>query len=341
MLFLREVPTEFIEGVASGIYKVTGSVVREVSSGRGVSFLQETTAFQSLMGNAIKGASATLSSGFSPLGLASVIQNQQITSRLLDIQSTLALLQFVHIGTLAVSGLSLGVSTAGFAVMLHRLSGIEKHLGTIEAKIDRVTQDRRADDVRIILADVRTQLNAVEVLSARSNKVTSAEAAEQAIATSAGRLEAHFERNTEDMQNSTFTVADMDLLWTLAAAIRVCHDARQRVLYTIDELSAARISAERGAQRLLELSQTLSPDAMARLCALREPDVTTYSAARQRALPQAEALLRGLRDSVVAVGCQSDLANELVERRISGPAYLADIAEDNAAPLVMLPIRET
>lgn len=34
MLFLREVPPDVVDGVVSGIYKVTGSVVREVSSVR-------------------------------------------------------------------------------------------------------------------------------------------------------------------------------------------------------------------------------------------------------------------------------------------------------------------
>lgn len=337
MLFLREVPPHLVEGVLSGIYKISGSVVREVSSGRGVGFLQETGLFQSLFSSAMRGAGATLQNGFSPLALVSVIQNQQIKSRLAEVQSTLSLLQNLQIGTLAVSGLGLGVSVTGFAIMLKRLKGIESHLGTIEAKIDRITKDRRSDDVRMILADVGTQLDIVDTLSARSNKVGSAEAVERALATSAGRLEAHFQQNTEAMQMGPMTPADMDLLWSLAAAIRLCHEAGLRALFTVDELEAGRQLAERRAQRFLEFSQTLTPDALARLCAQGELDVTSYTEARRLALPQAEILVQGLRDSVASISSQSELAHNLIESGISGSAYLAEVALEEDAPLLLLP----
>ncbi|MDT8854695.1 hypothetical protein RNZ50_06550 [Paracoccaceae bacterium Fryx2] len=103
--------------------------------------------------------------------------------------------------------------------MLQRLKSIEAHLGKIETRIDRVTTDRRSDDIRMIFADVGTQLDAVDTLSARSNKVTAAEAAEQALATSAGRLEAHFQQKSDTMQMGPVTSDDMELLWSLAAAI--------------------------------------------------------------------------------------------------------------------------
>lgn len=337
MLLLREVPPEVVDGVVSGIYKITGSVVREVSSGRGVAFLQETSAFQSLFSSTLQGVGATLQNGFSPLGLVSLIQNQQIKSRLAEVQSSLALLQNIQIGTLAVSGLGLGVSVVGFAMMLKRLKGIEAHLGTIEAKIDRVTKDRRSDDVRMIFADVGTQLDIVDTLSARSNKVGSAEAAERALAILAGRLEAHLQRDAEAMQMRPMTPADMDVLWSLAAAIRLCHEAGLRALFSIDELEAAKQLAERRAKRFLDVSQMLSPDALARLCAQEEPDVTSYTKVRRMALPQAEALVQGLRDSVASISAQSELAHNLTGRNISGPTYLAEIVEEKDAPLLMLP----
>jgi hypothetical protein len=337
MLFLRAVPPEVVDGVTSGLYKVTGSVVREVSSGRGVAFLQETSVFQSLFGSAMQGVGATLQNGFSPLGLVSIIQNQQIKSRLAEVQSSLTLLQNLQIGTLAVSGLGLGISVAGFAMMLKRLKGIASHLDTIEAKIDRVKKDRRSDDVRMILADVGTQLDIVDTLSARSNKVGSAEAAERALAISAGRLEVHLQYNTEAMQMHPTTPVDLDVLWSLAAAIRLCHEAGLRALFSIDELEAARQLAERRAQRFLDVSQVLTPDDLARLCAHGELDLASYAEARRMALPQAEILVQGLRDSVASISSQSELAHNLIDNKIMGPAYLAQIAEEEDAPLLMLP----
>jgi hypothetical protein len=277
--------------------------------------------------------------GFANLGLgaASVIQNQQIKSRLAEVQSSLALLKNLQIGTLAVSGLGLGVSVAGFAVMLKRLKGIEAHLGTIEAKIDHVTKARRSDEIRMIFADVGTQLDVVDTLSARSNKVSSAEAAEQSLATSAGRLESHFQQKSDTMQMGAITTADMDLLWSLAAAIRLCHEAGLRALYSIDELEAAKQLAERRAQRFLNLSQTLTPDALARLCGQSAQDTLSYAEARRLALPQAEVLVQGLRDSVASISSQSELAQNLITNKISGPAYLDDISDEKDAPLLILP----
>lgn len=335
MLFLRAVPPEIVDGVTSGLYKVTGSVVREISSGRGVAFLQETSVMQSLLNSAFSGIGATLQNGFSPLGVVALIENQQIKSRIAEVQSSLALLQNLQIGTLAISGLGLGVSVAGFAMMLKRLNGIEAQLGVIETKIDRVTTDRRSDDIRMIFADIETQLDSIDTLSVRSNKVRSAETAEHALATSTGRLQSHFQQKSEAMQMGPITCADMDMLWSLAAAIRLCHEAGLRALYSIDELEAAKQLAERRAQRFLDLSQSLTPDALARLCGQNAQDPISFSEARRLAMPQAEILVQGLRDSVASISSQSELAHNLIENKISGPAYLKEIADEKDEPLLV------
>lgn len=337
MILLRAVPPELVEGVVSGMYKVTGSVVRDVASGRGVAFLQETSLMQTLMDNAFKGFGATVGGGFSPLGLIAVIQNQQIKSRLAEVQSSLALLQNLQIGSLAVSGLGLGVSVAGFAVVLNRLKGIEAHLSSMEAKIEKVTKDRRSDDLRMIFADVRTQLVTVDTLSARSSKVHAAEAAERALATSAGRLEVHFQQHSETMQSGKLTTADLEMLWAIAAAIRICHEAGLRALFGINELDAASQLADRRAAGTLDLAQPLSPDALARLCAQGESDPQRFSEVRRASMPQAEALTTGLRDTVAVVASQAELARHLVANGISGPTYLAETAGETSSALLMLP----
>lgn len=338
MIFLRAVPPEVVEGVASGIYKVTGSVVREVSSGRGVAFLQETGVLDQLLGSAVKGAGATLQSGFNPLGVLTAIQNQQIKSRLVEVQSSLAMLQNVQIGTLAVAGLGVGVSIAGFALMLKKLNTIDAHLKTLERKIDRITADRRSDDLRLTLADVGTQLEVIDTLPARVNRVASAEAAERTLATLAGRLEAHFQHHSEAVQSQHISLEDMDMLWSLAAAIRMCHEAGLRALLTIDELQAAKELASRRATRFLNLSQPLSPDALSRLYAQREDGVDAFARSRKAALPHAEILVGGLRETVASVASQAELADLLLQRQISGGDYFHAIEDESTEPLLALPV---
>jgi hypothetical protein len=337
MILLRAVPPELVEGVLSGAYKVTGSVVREVSSGRGVAFLQETGVFQSLLGSALKGAGATLEGGFSPLGLIAVVQNQQIKSRLAELQSSLALLQNLQVGTLAVAGVGLGVSVVGFAMVLKRLKGIENHLTAIEGKIDQITKDRRSDDLRMIFSDIAARLSTIETLAARSNKTNVAETAEQELAKSAGRLEVHFQRQAERIHDGTLKPEEIEVLWSLAAAIRLCHEAGLRALFSIDELDAARHLAERRAASYMSLSQGLSPDAIARVLAHGSADYNAYAEARAAALPKVEVFVNGMRDSVTAIATQAELASHLISMGASGPAYLAELEDEKTQPLLLLP----
>jgi hypothetical protein len=337
-IFIRAIPEALIAGYNSGAYTLVGSVIREVATGRGVGFLQESGVMQLVLDSLLKsGGNPALGIANLALGSASIVQNQQIKGRLSEVQASMALLQNLQISTLAVTGLGLGVSVAGFAVMLKRLKGIETHLSTIEAKVGQVTKDRRDDDLRMVFADVGTQLEAIDTLSARTNKVSSAEAAERAIATSAGRLEMYFQQKSDAAQTGPITVADLDLLWSLAAAIRLCHEAGHRALYSIDELQAARALSERHAQRFLNLTQTLSPDALARLCAHEAKDVSDFAEARRAALPHAETLVTGLRETVASISSQSELAAHLIERDFSGPAYLQELAEEKDQPLLFLP----
>jgi hypothetical protein len=139
------------------------------------------------------------------------------------------------------------------------------------------------------------------------------------------------------MQTGTITTADMDLLWSLAAAIRLCHEAGLRALYAIDEMEAAKRLAERRAQRFLNLSQALTPDALARLCAQGAQNSIAYAEARRSALPQAEVLVQGLRDSVTTISSQSELTQNLIINQFSGPAYLEDIENERDEPLLILP----
>jgi hypothetical protein len=139
------------------------------------------------------------------------------------------------------------------------------------------------------------------------------------------------------MQIGAIVSADMDFLWSLAAAIRVCHEAGLRALFTIEELEAAKKLAERHAQRFLDLSQPLTPDVLARLSSQNVEDAIAYARARRLALPQAEVLVLGLRNSVASISSQSELAQSLITNQISGVDYLKEIENEKDEPLIMLP----
>jgi hypothetical protein len=345
--FLYKIPEVFVSGVASGKYKLAGAVIQEVVSGRIIGHVQQTGALDQvlklampLLGQAfpqLQALSAATDVVSALTGGISVVQNEQIKSRLRAVQASLGLIQNMQIASLAVSGLGLGVSVVGFAVMHQRLNGIATHMKTLDGKIEKITADRRSDHLRGIFADVASELDTVETLSTRVNRTNAAEAAQRGLARSAGRLEDVFRQQADKVQTAA-TTADLEMLWSLAAAIRLCHEAEMQALFTVDELATAQELSARQASRFFDLSQPLSPDALARLCASGATSAEEATAARRAALPQAEHLVRGLRDSVASIGSQSALAAQLLAKGITGPQYLDEVAEEKTEPLLYLPV---
>lgn len=342
---LYKIPEALVTGVASGNYKLVGAVIQEAVTGRILGHVQQTGALDQILKLAIPAlgaahpalgaavvAAQTLASG------VSLVQNEQIKSRLAAVQSSLGLIQNMQVASLAVSGLGLGVSVVGFAVMHQRLNGIATHMKTLDSKIEKITADRRSDDLRGIFADIASELDTVETLSTRVNKTNAAEAAQRGLAQSAGRLEDQFRRQADKVQTAAATTSDLEMLWSLAAAIRLCHEAGLQALFTVNELATAQELSARQASRFFDLSQPLSPDALARLCASGAKSAEEATAARRAALPQAEHLVRGLRDSVASIGSQSELAAQLLAKGITGPQYLGEVAEEKSEPLLYLPV---
>lgn len=340
---LYKIPEALVLSVASGKAKLIGAIIHDAITGRTLGHVQQTAA----LGDILKLAMPVVGGAFPPLGAVvagvqtlasgiSIVQNEQIKSRLAAVQSSLGLIQNMQIASLAVSGLGLGVSVAGFAVMNQRLKGISSHLKTLDGKIEKITADRRSDALRGIFADVATELETVETLPKRVNKTNAAEAAQRGLAQSAGRLEDMFRQQTDRVQTAA-DPADLEMLWSLAAAIRLCHEAGLQAMFTVNELAAAQELSARQANRFFDMTQPLSPDALARLCASGTKSVEDAKTARRAALPQAEHLVDGLRDSVASIASQSELAAQLLAKGLTGPQYLDEVAEEKTEPLLYLP----
>lgn len=121
---LREVPAELLAGVSSGEYRVAGSIIQSVSSGRVVGHLQETSAISSLL-------------NLSPFGLpqmamdaVTVVQNEQI-------KAAISVVQSLQIANLAVSGIGIGVSVAGAAILAKRIARVEEKVDAILPNLGR------------------------------------------------------------------------------------------------------------------------------------------------------------------------------------------------------------
>lgn len=129
-VLLYKIPEAFLGAIGSGQASLVGAVIKEVGSGRILAHVQPTGIFGTMMQSSLQGLGSTLTQGFNPLGVVTVIQNQQIKSGIRQVQSAMGLLQNLQVGTLAVSGMGLGVSVVGFALMLKQLKKIEPNSWT-------------------------------------------------------------------------------------------------------------------------------------------------------------------------------------------------------------------
>lgn len=310
-----------------------GAILKDSVTGQVVGHVQQT----GMLSQMLSGAAG--SPVFQSLEMAtSFVVDGTIQSNLAAISETLNVLQVLQIGSLAVSGVGLGVSIAGIALVIKRLNAIQEQLSVLEERIGAVTADRRSDDLRGLFADITSALDNVDTLTHRRHQTATAEAAQRQLANCPRRLEVHFQTNADRLDKGRVTAADLDILWSIAAAIRLCHEAGSRALFQIDELAAAAALTERQAQRFLDLSRPLSVDGPGRRMAAESVTATEFSAARQKAVPAAITLVQGLRESVAAIISQSALATDLAARQISGAAYLESVQQMNDVPLVYMPV---
>ena len=177
---------------------------------------------------------------------------------------------------------------------------------------------------------MRSHLTTAESLALRSDATSLAHTTQTKLAESAGQLQGIFRRESQtDLPN-------LDLLWSLAAAIRLCHEAGATILFSLDDLRAAQMLAERQARQFLDISATLSPDSLARLAAQGAATQAQAKLRRDAALPPAQALVTALRETVASIASQASLAGLLLEKGIRGPAYLEEAAEEKTEALLML-----
>lgn len=337
MSLLYDIPAHLIDQIAANKASLVGALIKDNATGRILGHVQQTSVLQNLLGN-LPGIGDVLT-GFSPLELVTAIQNEQIRQGIAELTSGMVLLQNLQYGTLALSGLGLGVSVAGFATVLTKLKSIENHLDQLSVAVEKVTRDRREDELKILFAEVAADLQGVETLSVRKNPVRVAESLQQSLSRSLHKLMVHFERESEAEGAKFDEGYRINRLWALAAAIRLCQEAIVQALFWADELDAAKKIAGDELQRMVTLLQSFNPDRLSRRAIERIEDVDARRSKRLEVLAQARTLELGLKGTVLSLVGQASIADTLADSGIKGSAYLRSAQEDSSHSLLFLPAR--
>lgn len=339
------IPMALQSGVASGTVKLFGAILKDATTGKVLGHVQPTQNFDQFIASASHQLGAAASHAFPPLDMAlsaaNTVQNQMILGKLAEMSSTLGIIQTLQFASLAVSGLGLGISVANLAVLQKGFKRIENNLERLGEAVERVTYERRRDDVRHDMNQLRIHVDAVISLEDRNEKDHPGHAAQQALAALAGRFETHLLIHVDDIRNSMVEDTDLELILSLAAAIRLCHDMGTRALFWLDDLGGAATLTARQASRFTELVDKLPPpDALARLAASGVEDRTIATENRARFLPLAKNMRTGLHETAASVMSQSTLSRQLLDQDIRGPDYLEAIKSHDEAPLLFLPVAD-
>ena len=335
-MLLRKVPEAMVAGVASGRYKVYGSIIMDVASNRIAGPLQE-TGFQ----RAEFVVKSAVAAG-DPLGTlvdvvggaATFVQNEQIKSAL----STAIKLGQVSVGLEIVNA---GISVAGFAILAHKINLVRDSVDAMAARLDKIS--RQIDDLKreAIDADLIALRTAAEQMD-EGWRLDSPEAQWRAVASETHALQNRFKGRAEKLlrTHEPPPIDDASVFidaMTEALALRVA--AR---LAAGDDAIALQV-AEMGAQELAGLARSYSVADQA-LAAMTKADADPADARWSEDLerradlvrPRVEAMRRRLEGAVstaLTVG-------ELGARDIRGRAWLEQARTEIEVPLLFLPGRD-
>ena len=329
-LLLREVPAQLLSGVGTGEYKVYGSIIRSVASGRIVGHLQETSGLTRLAGKALTEGIPGFGAAVDLAGHAvSYVQNEQI-------KAAVNVVQNLQIANLAISAAGIGVSVTGFAVLAAKIGRVEAKVNALGDRLDAVARgvaflkhDRIAED----FTRLRTAAQMLDEAWLLSDPLPQW----RHVAEEATFLSNQFERRSlELLDDNPDPIAAEPFMEALAFA----SSARVQARLASGEDAVARKTAEEGALMLvragdrLRLGQAAVAGALQAAAPVGTQDWSDALDARAKALRDSVAGARAR--EVAAVGSALTL-EELERQGISGRAWLEEARAEAEAPLLFLP----
>lgn len=337
-IFLRTIPEHLIQGVNSGLYKVFGSVVRDVATGKGVGFLQEAAPLASM---ALNGASLGPAGVVAEVGIgvAQVAQNEVVRAGVERLEQAVGVLQGLGIANLALGVTGIGVSIAGFAVMSAKIDGVKRavhgladQIGTVSAKIDALQRDA----IDVDFAELKSLAKSFDEAWQLSDDAATRRWHD--VARGALSQQSRFELRADRVLNGTpnhYLDADpfLDAV-SLASALRVAS------LAACDETLAAREAAADGAKSIERLTgglglADLSQGVLEKTKA--QPGTLDWTLAQAAANQSMRPIALKIRQREAAAITRAAPLLELEERAIRPREWLQAARSETMSPVLFMP----
>jgi hypothetical protein len=321
-----EIPAPLFARYLAGDLIRNGTLLREAGTGRIVAHLQETAGVAGLAG-----------SGLSPGSMIAdgvqIYQNEQI-------KAGIALIGRLQVANLALTGVGIGVTIAGFAIIAGKLDRIEARLGEIGVAIEQIA--RRVKDIQEHL--IRSQLAALRAELRRIDEAwsrTDAEAQWRIAADHLLTLEQTFFDHARSLNGDT---DEGGLREQMVDAFAIAGGGRISALLAAREEDVAGKAGHHFARSLSELTGAIgAPQLLRDMLACEQTPLG--SAARLKAIerlrPEAEQRAMALREREEAAATAPLTIAALACAGLTGREWLARARGEIDAPLICLSVAET
>lgn len=318
---LAEVPNHLMQQVQSGAAERVGMIVRDAASKKIIAHLQETAATQGVFGNLLSGglgnAANVISQPISAFtGIGTIVQNEQIKSRLDTLTSVVDGLQVGQMATLVTSVAGIGVTAASTAIILSRLKTIETGLGDIQAEIRALREGQQDFDIRKVFASVRTSLERLQEVSGRSD-----------VSAEIGRVEERLHQDFNQLNHGLEYVLEREsispeFVLQLLAAMAMSGSAQIKCLIWLDEHQRASDRSGNLFRTISNLSQRFPADDLKQKLATRSDD--------------APLLISQLSEVRMNFATVPSLAETLMVNQIRGQEYIERIESEKEKEMLFL-----
>lgn len=343
-LFLREMPANLAEQVASGEYAVFGSIIRSVATGQIKGWLTEaggmgqvaSTALQS-SGTAFRSAAALANA--TPLGLVDAGLNAVQIVQTEQVKAGIETLRQLQIGSLALGAAGVGVSVVGFAVLGRKIDRVGANVDALGDKLDRLAAKLEEVGREPVQRDLDALRTATREMDGGWDLSAGAAARHwEEVARAASGLATSFERRGRELlvggTNALALAEPMLDALVLAGGLRVSAWAAAG-----EERYAQRAAAE-SANALEALTGQIGAADLA-LDRIRmegiAPGSKEYREALASATEAAGGSARGLREREAAVSTRGAVLIEAERRGVAARDWMAEAREKTEAPVLLLP----
>ncbi len=313
-----QIAAENIPGWAAGQLVRHGAILKDVNTGRIVAHLQET----GLLNQAASQGVNMLGNAANPIGgVASIftaVQNEQIKSKLANLESLVGGMHTLQLATLATSVVGIGVTMASTAIILNRIKQLDETVQRVESKVDAMPAKWREMRVHETLVDLQTHLERLDESAHRRDR-------EQVLGNVEEKLDYSFNQFADGAHRMVGNVIiDADQLRILMSALSICAGAQFKALLYLDLKEAAQKRATRQNRKIEQLTWLIPQDVLE----TRLADKTD----------QAQAISSDASELRIRLAGRPQILESMIMSDIHGRDYIEQSEQETDEPLLLLPV---